>query len=226
MRRAFSLMELLVSLAILTILAAIALPALSQAQARARQVTCSSNLYQLGRAALQYAADYDEALPLTSHSGPAHAWGITLRAYGVTPALRICPGDPLASVRLAQGGTSYAWNENLLSELPKSHEAGTSQGVAYIAPPRLDQLNQPTRTLLLIEQSGLSGTDTWGDHIHNRAWQRHPKRLLEMLQSDLALRRHPGGVLATCADGHLQHFSPGQLEEQVRQGHDPLRVTF
>jgi hypothetical protein len=33
-------------------------------------------------------------------------------------------------------------------------------------------------------------------------------------------------VLATCADGHLHHFPPGQLEAQARQGHDPLRLSF
>jgi prepilin-type N-terminal cleavage/methylation domain-containing protein len=226
MRQGFSLVELMVCIAIIALLLAIALPTLALARARGRQAVCVHNLQQLAIAARQYAADYDGTLPLTSHSGSESAWLRTLQGYGIAPAQALCPDDPLRGRRQQQGGTSYAWNEQLLSELAAVHDAGGRPQVAYLPAPSLELLACPTQTLLLLEQSAASGTDPRGDHIHNRAWKRFPERLCELLQSDLALTRHPGGTLATCADGHLQHFPPGALEAQARQGTDPLQIPL
>ncbi len=67
-RRAFTLIELLVVIAIIAILAAILFPVFAQARAKARQVTCLSNVKQLGLAILSYAQDYDETLPPSGYS--------------------------------------------------------------------------------------------------------------------------------------------------------------
>ncbi|HEX8463058.1 MAG TPA: prepilin-type N-terminal cleavage/methylation domain-containing protein [Abditibacterium sp.] len=49
-RRAFTLVEMLVVLAIVGLLAAILLPVVSRARASARTSTCASNLRQIGQA--------------------------------------------------------------------------------------------------------------------------------------------------------------------------------
>jgi len=59
----FTLIELLVVIAIIAILAAILFPVFAQARAKARQISCTSNLKQLGQAILMYVQDYDETLP-------------------------------------------------------------------------------------------------------------------------------------------------------------------
>src|ERR1700733_6085248 len=63
MKRAFSLMELLVVIGIIALLAGLLFPLLFAAKASAAQSSDLSNLHQLGRAMLLYAADDDDGTP-------------------------------------------------------------------------------------------------------------------------------------------------------------------
>lgn len=56
-RRAFTLLELLVVVAIISLLLAVLLPALDGARRRARQVVCVTHLREIGAAAVYYAGD-------------------------------------------------------------------------------------------------------------------------------------------------------------------------
>jgi prepilin-type N-terminal cleavage/methylation domain-containing protein/prepilin-type processing-associated H-X9-DG protein len=57
--RGFTLIELLVVIAIIAILAAILFPVFSQAQEKARQMSCLSNMRQVATAARMYMSDWD-----------------------------------------------------------------------------------------------------------------------------------------------------------------------
>ena len=65
-RLAFTLIELLLVIAIVAILAALLLPALSSAKSRGQQVACLNHLRQLGMAFHLYAADNEGKLPENS----------------------------------------------------------------------------------------------------------------------------------------------------------------
>src|SRR5438093_9568279 len=62
-RRGFTLVELLVVIAMIVILAALLSPVFVQVRARARQATCTSNLEQIARAGMLYLQDNDERFP-------------------------------------------------------------------------------------------------------------------------------------------------------------------
>ncbi len=81
-RFGFTLVELLVVMAIISILAAMLLPALTKAREQARSVTCRSNLKQIGLGFGMYQADYDEFFPTLNNvgyknfpSGWGYRWG-------------------------------------------------------------------------------------------------------------------------------------------------------
>lgn len=70
----FTLLELLIVIAIIAILAGFLLPALSKARDKTRQIVCCSNLRQIYLGTMNYANDYDNWYAPSGYSTPNNYW--------------------------------------------------------------------------------------------------------------------------------------------------------
>ena len=65
LKSGFTLIELVVVIAIIAILAAILFPVFAKAREKGRQTSCLSNNRQYAAAMLMYTQDYDETFPMS-----------------------------------------------------------------------------------------------------------------------------------------------------------------
>jgi prepilin-type N-terminal cleavage/methylation domain-containing protein/prepilin-type processing-associated H-X9-DG protein len=189
-RRGFTLLELLIVIAILTVLAAILFPVLAQGRERARRASCLSNGRQLGLAFLQYAQDFDEYYPLTVHAGENFSWTQTIDPYLRNKQVFRCPADLSAnwSAPVTPRKTSYFLNVYM---------RGTG---AY---GKLSSVMSPANVIYIAE----SADDRTDDHFHPTQWGRATNFAWNAARdetTEIALRRHQGGFNAVYADGHCK----------------------
>jgi prepilin-type N-terminal cleavage/methylation domain-containing protein/prepilin-type processing-associated H-X9-DG protein len=185
MRRGFTLIEILVVIAIIAILAAILFPVFSRARAKARQANCLSNLRQLGTAIEMYTTDYDERYPGAPNgnggSGQYGGW-VWYAQFGQ-------PGPGYFDV--TRGGLyPYTKNAQIYSCPDDRSGSGCSYELnGWLRWQSIAIVPKPSETLLLIPEDD-HGTANDG--------------YFDVPAGDWPRRNHNDGLTAAFVDGHVK----------------------
>ncbi|MFA7345650.1 MAG: prepilin-type N-terminal cleavage/methylation domain-containing protein [Terrimicrobiaceae bacterium] len=157
-RGGFTLIEILVVVAIIGILSSMMLPKIAKIQERAQSVACVNNLRQIGIGVLSYVGEHDNEYPVvepdpqnpvyppTTGDDPAEIEAKplldVLGPYGVTDAVLKCPADIKGPNWYAKNDphTSYQWRVMLDSEnanAPKIYGGRRGYSVRIVKPARV-----------------------------------------------------------------------------------------
>jgi prepilin-type N-terminal cleavage/methylation domain-containing protein/prepilin-type processing-associated H-X9-DG protein len=231
-RRSFSLIELLVCIAIMAVLLAILLPGLAGARARSRGVKCASNLRQLGQAFQMYAGEYrGQAMPLAYTAAaiigdgpPIYWWGTNddgavdhtcgfvwpylrseLRAGGVYE----CPDQPWGAY-IPQGAaravtSTYGYNGYFLCP---PHTPGWCYSIGDRPWQNLDTLGHPQRLFVFADTAiDLGQSRPQNDALLDPPYLYTPGGWTRN-SSPTTCFRHAGRAVVVLADGHAAAFDP------------------
>lgn len=140
------MVEVLIVVAIVTMLIVIAAPEMGRLQTRSQSVACANNLRQIGVAVQLYVNDNDgrfpriesnPANPVYQPEDEAKPMLETLQPYGVNELVLRCPADARGKKYHLSHGSSYEWRPFADDELEVNPVIYGRRGARQIKPSRL-----------------------------------------------------------------------------------------
>lgn len=184
----FTLIEVLIVMAVIALLSALLLSAFTQVREKARMATCSSNLRQIGLAMRLYVQDYRGIYPdVTFPPAPVRlcAWPDRIISYVKTPQVFWCPSFPQGEYRPGCAAPNEA-EDNLAFD-------GSYAANALISRLNEARIPTPSQTITVLDGKG-----KWVNPISDPI----------TAPQDLIVRgmelRHNGGNNCLFADGHVK----------------------
>jgi prepilin-type N-terminal cleavage/methylation domain-containing protein/prepilin-type processing-associated H-X9-DG protein len=219
LRRAFTLVELLVVIGIIALLIAILMPALSKAREQANSVKCMSNQRQLGQALVMFVNDHKGYLPKAwfndgpvngkggwNYRDPMWGWTYLLSKYvGGNKEIFRCPGDDTGHV--------YDTFNDFVPNLPDSPQADNIPGSyrlnisdlpngPYNAI-RITRLKDPSEAIVIVDgKQGFQG-NAWNQVAR---WEADNALVRKDFKWNVAWNRHRNRGMYVFADGHADNL--------------------
>ncbi|MBS0660831.1 MAG: prepilin-type N-terminal cleavage/methylation domain-containing protein [Verrucomicrobia bacterium] len=199
-----TLIELLVTLAIVGLIAAFTTAAVNVAGEKRKSVQCLNQLRQLGVASLLYAADNDMTLPASAHqrSLGLQSWTLALQNYAGGKVVFRCPCDEDKT-----RAYTYVIND-FLTPAPA--------GAPDLDFSRLASLERAGETVLFAEASK---TYKNTDHFHFSDYRGQPVSADAFL-SQVGTERHRGSANYLFADGRVESLTWKRVQARLRDPQD------
>ena len=209
--RIFTLIELLIVIAIIAVLAGMLLPALNKARERARAIACNSNLRQCGLAMHSYADDYAGRLPELQPQGTDtqynENWVRVLARLGyVRPKIYFCDSivsytksvysQPSYAATLQEhdslNNTGNGWMYLYISYGYNRRMGGYDYWGGHVGSAQVSNIKSPTHKVLLTDSFNYDGlTGIFNVFMYYTLYgQIH--------------ERHSGAANIVWADGHTE----------------------
>ena len=201
-RQAFTLIELLVVIAIISILAAILFPVFAKVREKARTISCTSNMRQLGLACMQYTEDNDEQLPGTIDSGTYGQPGgwIYFATYSNSGATPFQP----------ELGSIYPYVKSKGVYICPSDSAGRSEGDSYGMNACVGQ-GRSGKSLAAFDTPSswmLFGEEAFGNQATASTDDAY------IVPTNTISTRHTDGSNVAFVDGHVKWYHTEAIETQ------------
>jgi len=153
-QKGFTLIELLVVIAIIAILAAILFPVFAKVREKARQISCLSNMKQLGLGLIQYNQDYDEKFTGSDNYG--QGWAEDIYPYVKSKNVFVCPDDarPGINSQVTVNGIvwgNYTYQEDIVSYVGNTNILNPTKVATPTDAMTLAQIQSPATTVLVYE---------------------------------------------------------------------------
>ena len=209
-KRAFTLVELLVVVAVIGILAALLFPVFNSAREAARRTNCISNLHQIGSAWAMYMQDFDDTTPGGVYTQFASTVsGATIDGHRYTPLWTLIPYIKTQSIFICP--TKLGWNYSTTNPALDTHRPREgSYASNFQLVQKLDAaISTPTDVILFCDsynpwQDCSNGCQAGcPDGCHSFIWDRIGRGFYQGNQA-MPTDWHSSGIDLAFADGHVK----------------------
>jgi prepilin-type N-terminal cleavage/methylation domain-containing protein/prepilin-type processing-associated H-X9-DG protein len=216
----FTLIEVLVVIAIIAILAAILFPVFAKARERAKLTHCTNNMKQIGMAFQMYAQDWDGTI-VKQYKGLAYSFVLANNKYVSSPKIFFCPAIwPSGSANITDlnakvmppGGSSeknywrfsYGMSNNA-DAYCATYDPTPSYSKTVVL--TLDKVPTPADYVLITEISNVAGSPTLPSFFYCKNGCNPGSTPFAAID----LNRHNGVATTLFADCHVEGCTKARL---------------